>query len=131
MGAKFEVVPEKAPTTPEIGVEPSAGLMDEIGKGATSEDWIRVGRFIETPCDSREDGPGGKVTGETILAAFGGGALDGKPSCGTVGHGPGEGTIGVVVCPMLTKPNDAGTLAGDPGHPEGTNSPSCEPLDEG
>ena len=118
MGAKFEVVPEKAPTTPEIGVEPSAGLMDEIGKGAT-------------PCDCREDGPGGKVTGETILAAFGGGALDGKPSCGTVGHGPGDGTIGVVVCPMLTKPNDAGTLAGDPGHPEGTNSPSCEPPDEG
>jgi hypothetical protein len=43
MEAKFEVVPEKAPTTPEIGVEPSTGFMDEIGKGATSEDWIRVG----------------------------------------------------------------------------------------
>lgn len=99
MGAKFEVLPEKGPTTPEIGVEPSAGELED--------------------------------TGETILAAFGGGALDGKPSCGTVGHGPGEGTIGVVVCPMLTKPNDAGTLAGDPGHPEGTNSPSREPLDEG
>lgn len=51
IGAKFEVVTGKAPTTPvcsvalgdESGAEPNTGVIDELGNGVTSEDWIGVG----------------------------------------------------------------------------------------
>jgi hypothetical protein len=56
IGAKFEVVTGKAPTTPvcrvacdagiigdEIGAEPNTGVIDELGNGVPSEDWIGVG----------------------------------------------------------------------------------------
>ena len=56
IGAKFDVVTGKAPTTPdcrvacdagiisdEIGAEPNAGVIEELGNGIPSEDWIGVG----------------------------------------------------------------------------------------
>jgi hypothetical protein len=47
MGAKFEVVTGKAPTTPVCRVacdaEPNTGVIDELGNGVPSEDWIGVG----------------------------------------------------------------------------------------
>lgn len=126
IGAKFEVVTGKAPTTPvcsvalgdESGAEPNTGVIDELGNGVPSEDWIGVGAE-EGPTGGRgTEVKVGAVVGRFIEAAFGGAAGDGKPSCGTACLGPGGGTIGGVVCPMLPKPKDAGTLEGAPGHPE-------------